>query len=452
MDNLTTSILTPDFDLSPELVNAGETASADTNHAPVLLDPLAFGFRTLDAGQTVTGLTFDLQASDADGDALQFSITGGADADLFSIDPVTGQIRLEATIRPGAPLDADRDMLYVIEVTVTDGQASDTERVEIDIDAGPANLTPFLPFTVFLVNEGSTGIGPIQAVDPEGDTLTFQLLDGKDADLLTLDPATGTLSFRDAPRFETPSDADADNVYAFNFRVSDGTTDSIHSGEVHVRNVDNVAPVLAEPIVFAVTEGLTDAGTLMAFDVEGDPIRFAVAGGPDADLFTVDSITGELRFIAAPDFELPEDADQDNVYRVDIEASDPFGATTQTVEVRVEEVICLDCPGIVDIIAPVPTEPFQPVRQFLSTASAGRLMDLDVGGGYVEGEISFRLFGEDATLFDVDPTTGEIRLDASLSGTTSFDGDQIYEIIVTAENSLGASAVMELDYVLLVGA
>ena len=273
MDNLTTPILTPDFDLSPGLVNAGETASADTNHAPVLLDPLAFGFRTLDAGQTVTGLTFDLQASDANGDALQFSITGGADADLFSIDPVTGQIRLEATIRPGAPLDADRDMLYVIEVTVTDGQASDTERVEIDIDPGPANLAPFLQPTVFQVDEGSTGIGPIHAVDPEGDTLTFLLLPGKDADLLVLDPATGTLSFKDAPRFETPSDADADGVYTFDFRVSDGTTDSIHSGEVHVQNVENFAPILAEPIIFGVTEGLTEAGTVTAIDFEGDPIR-----------------------------------------------------------------------------------------------------------------------------------------------------------------------------------
>ena len=159
-----------------------------------------------------------------------------------------------------------------------------------------------------------------------------------------------------------------------------------------------------------------------------------------------------MRFLAAPDFELPADADQDNVYLVDIQASDPFGATTQTIEVRVEDMVCLDCPGIFLIIAPVPTEPFQPVRQFVSSASSGRVMDVDVGGDHAEGEITFRLFGEDATLFDVDATTGEIRLDASLSGTTSFDGDQIYEIIVTAENSLGASAVMEVDYFLLAGA
>ncbi|MEM7213481.1 MAG: cadherin repeat domain-containing protein [Pseudomonadota bacterium] len=59
-----------------------------------MVDTLAFLYQVRNAGVPVTGLVFRLQASDPDGDPLEFSIAGGADADLFSIDPATGEICL----------------------------------------------------------------------------------------------------------------------------------------------------------------------------------------------------------------------------------------------------------------------------------------------------------------------------------------------------------------------
>jgi uncharacterized protein len=65
----------------------------------------------------------------------------------------------------------------------------------------------------------------------------------------------------------------------------------------------------------------------MAFtDPEEDPLTLAVTGGADAALFTIDA-ANQLVFAAAPDHEGPVDAEGDNVYLVQVTASDGAGAT-----------------------------------------------------------------------------------------------------------------------------
>src|SRR5262249_42213390 len=61
--------------------------------------------------------------------------------------------------------------------------------------------------------------------------------------------------------------------------------------------------------------------TAIASDDDGDPLQYAL-GGADAKLFTLDPSTGELSFIAPPDFEHPADDGGDNIYDVEITASD----------------------------------------------------------------------------------------------------------------------------------
>ena len=57
--------------------------------------------------------------------------------------------------------------------------------------------------------------------------------------------------------------------------------------------------------------------------------------GPDAALFSI-SDSGELAFIAAPDFENPTDAGQDNVYEVTVRVTDRTGRTdTQDISVTI---------------------------------------------------------------------------------------------------------------------
>ena len=59
----------------------------------------------------------------------------------------------------------------------------------------------------------------------------------------------------------------------------------------------------------------------MATDADDDALTYSLSG-TDADLFTINPDTGEVRFIEAPDFEAPDNVDGDNVYDIVVRASD----------------------------------------------------------------------------------------------------------------------------------
>lgn len=73
-------------------------------------------------------------------------------------------------------------------------------------------------------------------------------------------------------------------------------------------------------------------------DIPADTISYSIIGGSDADKFQIDTDTGELEFITAPDFENPTDTTTNNTYTVLVEASDEWGATdTQSISVSVAD-------------------------------------------------------------------------------------------------------------------
>lgn len=73
---------------------------------------------------------------------------------------------------------------------------------------------------------------------------------------------------------------------------------------------------------------------LSATDPDGDTITFSIASGKDGDLFTIDS-SNNLAFQNLPSFETPQDEDGDNVYEVDVIASDGTAGVTGTIAVTV---------------------------------------------------------------------------------------------------------------------
>ena len=75
-------------------------------------------------------------------------------------------------------------------------------------------------------------------------------------------------------------------------------------------------------------EGQLDVITVSAVDVDGDSLIFALIGGIDQNRFSIDSISGQLKFSTAPDFESPTDANADNIYEVVVSVDDGAGATS----------------------------------------------------------------------------------------------------------------------------
>src|SRR5205807_2504251 len=60
--------------------------------------------------------------------------------------------------------------------------------------------------------------------------------------------------------------------------------------------------------------------------------------GTDAALFSIDAANGQVRFLTAPDFEAPADADSNNTYQIVVGASDGTLSTTKNVDISVTDV------------------------------------------------------------------------------------------------------------------
>ena len=102
--------------------------------------------------------------------------------------------------------------------------------------APPANNAPTITnsTTSYSVVENQTSAFTITATDADGDALTFTI-GGSDASLFTVS-TSGVVTFNTAPDYESPSDADGNNVYDLMASVSDGSLNDSKDFTVTVMN------------------------------------------------------------------------------------------------------------------------------------------------------------------------------------------------------------------------
>ena len=356
-------------------------------------------------------------ATDADGDALVYSLSG-TDAALFTINANTGEVSFIAAPDFEMPGDADGDNVYDITVTASDGTNSTNHNVAITVTNENDNIPVFTSPAAVSAQENQTAAYEAAATDADGDTLVYSL-SGTDAALFTIDRDTGEVRFRVAPDFEMPGDADGDNVYDITVTASDGTNRTDHNVAITVTD-DNI-PVFTSPFVAGARENQTAAYEAAAMDDEGDPLVYSLSG-TDAALFTIDATTGEVSFIAAPDFEVPGDADGDNVYDITVTASDGDNNTDRDVAI----IVTNENDNIPVFTSPAAAS----VAEGQSAVYRATATDGD-------GDMPrYSLSGTDAALFRIGSTTGEVRFrvapDFEMPGDA--DGDNVYDITVTASD------------------
>ena len=87
---------------------------------------------------------------------------------------------------------------------------------------GDTNAAPqFTSSPRLSVAENTTGVGSVTAVDEDDSIVGYRLSGGADRDLLEVTGA-GNVEFKDAPDYESSSDADGDNTYEISVTVSSG--------------------------------------------------------------------------------------------------------------------------------------------------------------------------------------------------------------------------------------
>jgi Ca2+-binding RTX toxin-like protein len=192
--------------------------------------------------------------------------------------------------------------------------------------------------------------------------------------------------------------------------------------------VVNAAPVITSAATVSVGENAAATGlTVTASDTNGDRVSFSIVGGADAARFTIDSASGALRFVAAPDFEAPADANRDNVFEVQVAASDGTLQATQTIQVTVTN-LNDNAPVITSASAVTVNENVTAVLQ--ATAS-------DADGSTV----TFSLSGADASLFAINATTGAITFIGAPNFEAPADADRnnVYQLTLTANDGVNST-------------
>ncbi len=188
--------------------------------------------------------SFSASASDADGDILSYlwTLAGKPNGSALTNADITGATALNASLKP------DLEGAYLLDLTVSDGQATVTDRLVVTMSPS-ANLPPVAVPKVNLARcvPGSTVQFSGYGVDPDSDPLQFSLT-------MVSQPLGSALTFQDDDSFYYSANSinSQDLVlsivgdYVYRLSVSDGRGGS-HSAQLTVQVLEanpdgNTAP------------------------------------------------------------------------------------------------------------------------------------------------------------------------------------------------------------------
>jgi hypothetical protein len=374
-----------------DFVNGGAapaTITVNVNMPPAITTAAALNYVERATGK------IDISSSDdsnSEGSGLTYSISGGADAGKFTIDPATGELSFTASPLYSPAADADGNNVYDVEVTVTDAKGltgkktmnitilKDTDKDgvpdatdldkdgdgilntvegtgdadadgisnDFDLDSDGDGIPDNIEAQATAGYKPPSGTVAANGVDTAyGAGLTPVNTDGADtADYLdtnadnsgTDDTAEAgiTLSGKDADKDGLDDGVDSDDA-GFG-PANAGITDVLatypgNGTDVYWRLV-NAAPVIPNAAAIDYVEKATTSATDLAAtddtNTEASGLTYSITGGADSSKFTIDPATGVLTFKATPNFAAPTDADANNTYLVEVAATDAEGAITK---------------------------------------------------------------------------------------------------------------------------
>ena len=271
----------------------------DVNEPPEF-EVLYVWFEVEENAAALTNVGDPILATDPELAELTYSLVG-ADAALFDFDPSTGLISIGAAteLDHETPADSNGDNVYELAVQVTDGKDeggnADTSVDDVigvivavtNIVEPGEDISLGIQLKIGENTPVNSDIGaPVQATSPESVDLTFSL-GGIDAPFFDIGFSTGQIKTIVPLDYESPVDANGDNVYELTAQVTDGKDeegnpdDSIDSAIgviIHIINV-NEAPAATGVIpdrTLVESDGVDQFDVSAYFsDPDGDDLSYA---------------------------------------------------------------------------------------------------------------------------------------------------------------------------------
>ena len=333
----------------------------DVNETPEITSgPAAI---SKDENTPTTEIIATYVATDPEQDATTGGMTGEMSWDLLGND--AGDFTITSTVNGTAnlyfknvpnyevPADAGTDNGYDVTVRVSDNGSGSTklrDTQDVVVTVNDVNETPVISGGAmpsfaeieFDATSPVLTIGTYTYMDEDrnpSDTITWDL-SGTDAAHFDIGSTSGALSFKERPNFEVPDDMSSGNDYVIVVEANDGQGGiGTYDVTVEVTNVDETPEVTSNNPTHTFAEIEYDyvhvaadlnVDTFTARDEEDGTggIIWAVSGR-DVGHFTISTGTtmgeGALFFRIRPNFEVPVNADTDNVYEVTLIARDTTG-------------------------------------------------------------------------------------------------------------------------------
>ncbi len=361
-----------------------------------------------------------LSSADPDnGNVFTYSLvtlTGGNDNGAFSIN---GNQLIINTVP-----NFNTKPSYSLQIRTTDQGGLSYDK-SLTIDVNNVNDPPTITSSTADVSVAENNAGvvyTIAAIDPDsGTTLTYSL-GGADANLFNVDSSAGMVMFRNPPNFELPLDSNGDNIYDLILNASDGSLSDSEPLKITVTDVNESPTITGADTVNFAENGTGVVYTITGTDPDAGTTLIYSALGTDADKFNVNSNTGEISFKNVPDFELPGDSNRDNIYNINVVASDGNLASIKPLTITITNVY----------EAPV-----------INGGDFASVVENTTGIIYKAGTttdadptitITYSLFGGDSSLFAIDAVTGEVSFKAAPDFEKPLDTDKnnIYNINLRA--------------------
>ena len=205
--------------------DSGGDADPITNSAPTFSSSSA----SISVQENTTGVIYTAQATDAEGNSINYALSGGVDQAKFSIDASSGELRFVSAPDYEVTDDDGRDRTYEVQISASDSLASSSMSLSVSItnvveDGESNNRAPTAsisvspdPDSTTLTTATEITLNGSDSSDPDGDTLDYTWSQASNQSIDLSSTSAASTSFTAA----NPG------TYTFTLTVDDGSlTDS----------------------------------------------------------------------------------------------------------------------------------------------------------------------------------------------------------------------------------